>query len=685
MNDEISAVRHLENGVSGTEAKVRCVPPPGWVKYQEYFVPDTAVGDAYVDNGVRRLLYDSQINLESTGFANYLRTVQSINSRAGAEKAAHFAVEFDPTYQRIEVHAIRVVRGDGQIDHAKAASFQLLRRETRLEKLALDGRLTASLLISDLRIDDVLDVAITIRSHHPILGGNYAGWIAFNSTAPWHETRHRLLRRSERALFQKPFNRPPEGVVCSAHGACEMSWSLAAQERIQVEDLSPPWQILAPAIQLTEFRSWGQIALLFCPYYIDSELPSDLAAEVDRLEHEFPDVADRVAEWLRFVQRQLRYFAQTLGEGGIVPRSIDVIWMSRFGDCKDAARLFVAGARRMGADACAALVSTTHGLAIGELLPSPAVFNHCIVRVRLNNKTHWLDPTMSRQEGRLDVIYQPHAGWALPLTPDSTLERLPDNEPVHYRHTEGELKIGSKVGDPAALTFRVDLYSFAADALRHRIENEGHSKYSEQVLTELRTTWPDLVETAPLSFMDERADNRLTAVFSYEIRNAWKSVDKKRRLGFRIAANSIAAELNPLKQTQRRTDVFLGHPRQSTWRVRIHMPRAWHGGGWNEVLNPTNLRFSNELVIAERTLILTKEILISEWTLPATEASAYQELVTKLRTNVTTVFASPLLGRIFPATGGPLGLIRRQWFRLWWVVLWVGYLVYVALKPSSNP
>jgi hypothetical protein len=292
---------------------------------------------------------------------------------------------------------------------------------------------------------------------------------------------------------------------------------------------------------------------------------------------------------------------------------------------------------------------------------------------------------MSRQEGRLDIIHQPHAGWALPLTPDSTLERLQDNEPVRYRHTEGDFNIGSKVGEPVLLTFRVDLYSFGADALRHRIENEGPSKYSEEVLTGLRTIWPELAETAPLSFMDERGDNRLTAVFKYEIRNAWKPMGKKRRLGLQIAANSIAAELNPLKQTRRRTDVFLGRPRRSTWRVRIHMPRAWRGGGWNEVLNPTNLRFSNELVIGERMLVLTKEILISEWSLPASEASAYQELVTKMRTNVTTVFARTIFGRIFPVAGGPLGLTGRQWFRLGWVIFWVGYLAYIALKSSIGP
>jgi transglutaminase-like putative cysteine protease len=106
------------------------------------------------------------------------------------------------------------------------------------------------------------------------------------------------------------------------------------------------------------------------------------------------------------VQHQLRYFALALGEGGLAPRELSAIWESRFGDCKDATRLFVAGAIQLGIDACAALTSTTHGMVLNEFLPSPTVFNHCIARLRLNGETYWFDPTMPKQEGRLDRIYQ---------------------------------------------------------------------------------------------------------------------------------------------------------------------------------------------------------------------------------------------------------------------------------------
>ena len=48
--------------------------------------------------------------------------------------------------------------------------------------------------------------------------------------------------------------------------------------------------------------------------------------------------AERAAEWLRFVQRELRYFAFSLGEGGLTPRALEAIWSARFGDCRGCSR-----------------------------------------------------------------------------------------------------------------------------------------------------------------------------------------------------------------------------------------------------------------------------------------------------------------------------------------------------------
>jgi transglutaminase-like putative cysteine protease len=644
------------------------------------------MNDACIDNGVLRILYDSQVNLVAGGFSQHLHTIQRILTRAGAERAAHFSVEFDPTSQQVDVHFVRVCRADLQIDHATRDSFQLLRREKKFEQLTLDGRLTATLLIPDLRIDDVLDVSLTVTTNNPVTGGLYNGWIIFNALAPWIECRHRLRGPLHRKIAQKTFCDPPDGIITSADEVPDSRWTLIHQTRLEPEEFTPPWQIQHPCVQVSEFRDWNQVARLFAAHYEASELPPELSIEIDRIAKATADPAERAAEWLRFVQKQLRYFALSLGDGGLVPRDLDTIWSRRFGDCKDGSRLFVAGADRLGIDACAALTSTTHGRVLDGLLPSLNVFDHCIVRVRIDGRTYWLDPTMPRQEGRLSVIYQPHSGWALPLTQDTiALEHMAGDEPIVYRHTDEVLTLGPRPDSPAALELRVHYHSFAADALRHRFENEGHSKFAEQVGGELRTTWPDLVERAPMTLHDDLASNRLLATFNYEIRNPWKAVDTQGRLGFKVTAGSIATELNPLKKLQRRTDVYLGRPRKATWQARMLMPRRWSGNGWTKSSTAVGMRYTNLLAISAREICLERELSISHWSIPPSEADSYQALVGASRENVVTIMGRVTFGRIGPAAGR-LSALKRRPMTLLWLLFWGLYSLWFLYKlVTDNP
>jgi transglutaminase-like putative cysteine protease len=195
-----------------------------------------------------------------------------------------------------------------------------------------------------------------------------------------------------------------------------------------------------------------------------ADVPDGLTTEIDQLAAAHGDPAKRAAGWLRLVQQKRRYFALSLDEGGLKPRGLEAIWSNRFGDCKDDALLYVAGARRMGLDAYAALVSTTHGLALNDFAPSPSVFNHCIVRLRLDGVSYWLDPTAPVQSGSLPNIYQPHGGWALPLTCETMqLESLDRSVPLHILHAEDELSFGPKQQSPARLRKHIDYFSWTAD------------------------------------------------------------------------------------------------------------------------------------------------------------------------------------------------------------------------------
>lgn len=658
--------------------RVRCVPLPDWVEYQPHRsdIPETET--ACVANGACRLLSELQLNLCLPEQAWHYRTIQRVLTREGAQGIAHVVAEFDPGYQRVEVHFVSVLRGTERIEHAKPEAFQLLRRETNLERLIFDGRLTASLLIPDVRIGDVVEVGVTVYGSVPVLGGLFAAWFSFDSFNPWFETRQRLLRPRARRIFMKAFNDSPERIVSEHDGTEDSRWTIVGQQRREPEVLTPPWLVLKPAVQLSEFEGWNDVARLLAPFYQGESFPEALAEEIDRLAAAYQDPAERAVEWLRFVQRELRYFAFSLGEGGLTPRVLAAIWSTRFGDCKDASTLYVAGARKLGLDACAALVSTTHGFTLREFIPSANVFDHCIVRLRLDGTNYWLDPTMPIQSGSLQTIFQPHAGWALTLSPDTTdLEKMAGDEPLDILHIEDDVTFGPKRASPAIVRRRIDYSFWAADTIRNRIANEGLTGFSQAMLRDQQSNWPGAVEKEPAEVHDDTRRNRVTLSFSYEIPDCWKPSSQGSRLDFVIAAG-VAQELQVLSAVRRETDICLGRPRKVTSYIQCYMPSSWEGGGWSNKVSAPGVTYADRCRFEGRSIIESRELTIGAWSVPAREAEAYNEVAKKLQANVLMIWGSERFGKMRPWRGAKDRLMVGVGYA--WRGVWIAFLLTVVLR-----
>ena len=490
---------------AATQGAVRFGPLPAWVEHAPYAVPPDTSAARFIDNGLCRLLSESQVNLCLPERQWHFRRVQKVLTRAGAERVSHFGVDFDPAYEQVEVHHVRIVRDGQAIEHARADAFQTFRRETNLEMLMLNGRLTASLLIPDVRVGDIVETALTVTGSNPALKDKFAGWVAFDDVDPFYQQRHRQLRPVDRHIACRPFNGPPAAMITPADGIEEARWALESPAPREVEEYAVPWQLRAPMLQFTEFSAWSAVSGLYAPYYESADIPEGLASEIDRVAAQYPDPADRAVEWLRFVQRELRYFALSFGEGGLVPRGLAIIWSSRFGDCKDAAQLYVAGARRLGLEACAALTSTAYGIGLPDFLPASDLFNHCIVRLRLQGRSYWLDPTCPEQAGRLAVLTQVHSGWALPLSGEADeLEPIGSDEPKMQVNIEDVVEFGPKPDSPAKLTRQVEFYSGSADGTRHRFANGGTGDYESDQLKDLQSLWPHAHRTGDIDVRDDR-------------------------------------------------------------------------------------------------------------------------------------------------------------------------------------
>jgi hypothetical protein len=367
----------------------------------------------------------------------------------------------------------------------------------------------------------------------------------------------------------------------------------------------------------------------------------------------------------------------------LTPRPLETIWSTRFGDCKDAATLYAAGARRLGLDACAALVSTTHGLALDEMIPSSGVFNHCIVRLRLNETSYWLDPTMSVQSGTLQNVCQPHAGWALALRPESAdLERMGGDEPLHILHREDEVTFGPKRSSPATLRRRIDFSFWVADSVRNLIANEGTNGYSQATLKEMQSLWPGVAETSSIEVRDDKVRNNITLVLSYEIPDCWKHGSDGSRLDF-IIASGLSRELQLLPVVPRESAIYLGRPRKLTNYLRLNMPRSWQGEGWLHRFEASRVMYADRFQIDGRTITDSRELTVDAWTLPAGEAEAYSNVAKKLQEDLLVIWARERFGKIVPWTGVKGRLLRG--IGSVWFAVWAAYLLFIVLKVVFAP
>lgn len=398
---------------------------PAWVR--DIAIPKS---DPDASGPAELLLQDIQIHFDASGRHLYTRTVVRIRNNAGLSAFGNLAFVWNPALEDLAVHRIAILRGNQTLDLLEGGkSITVLRREENLEEAKLDGALTASLQPSGLQINDFLEIATTITHLDPnfqgqdeIATGNLlaSGIGRLHVRADWPAARPFRWRTTPGMPAARPFDAgPTKGVWIEADHV----------EPLQLPDNAPNRYYQIGSIEVTEFPSYGAISALLFPLFSKAaKLNPDpeLDAAISKIKAENTSIAARTLAALRLVQEQVRYVYVGIGQGGYVPTDANDTWKRRFGDCKGKTALLIAILGRLGVPAEAALVQTVNGEGLETRLPLAQSFDHVLVRVDLEGKTRWIDPTRFGDRS-LEPDPGPGYYWALPLRAEGgELERLPN-------------------------------------------------------------------------------------------------------------------------------------------------------------------------------------------------------------------------------------------------------------------
>ncbi len=547
------------------------------------FAPGRAAPADSIDGGRRFWLSDTQVDIRGGRLDWLFRLTSEVVSADGLQAGGQISIDFDPTYERLDIHFVRVLRGGTTREIDVAQVLNVFRRERDLERAMYDGRLTAHVVVPDVRVGDVVDYAYTLAGSHPALKGWFAGGNALQWNCWVEQARFRLLADGGRKLASHAWRGgPPVRETVLADGAIERVWSRANDPGLRDEDETPGWVRTHAGVRVADVMSWAQVAEVFAGGYAPPDaLPAELEALAVEIEDASSDLAVRAVRALGVVQRDLRYHSVSLGEGGFTPRPIERIWATRAGDCKDASRLLTALMRRLGLDACPALVNTFIGQRLNDSPPDVLAFNHCIVRLQLDGRTYWLDPTSYPQGGRLEVMSQSRCGWALPLGDGATLEAMGEDAPILVCEVKEIYDLGPAAGGDSELKVEAVYRSWRADSMRRRLTSEGVGRVLEDYRQFYERNYGETQAAAELRIEDDLDANELRIHEHYRLPKAWTAVDNG-RVEFSTVDDLILPHFTLRRTSQRRTPIDLGLPREMSYETIIRVRDEMELSGWNE-------------------------------------------------------------------------------------------------------
>lgn len=403
----------VSSGPALAQTAVRVAPAPAWVSDRpaEQAVAEPASGVVSLD------LTDVQMRIESGVVHAYSRTRLRILGPSGVQIAARMATfSWNPAQQDLTVHRVAIERDGETIDVLAQQAFEVLRRETGLESDMLTGALTATLQPDDLRVGDVLDVALTLTLRPALPGAREEIVMPLGGGVP-------VSRVHVEATWPTDL---PLQVRASGDLPLELSRAGTAQRAvIEARDLAP--RLLPPdapgrffrghLLELSAWSSWADISRLMAPLYGEAARltpGSPLALEADRIRAAEPTARGRAMAALRLAQDEVRYLALAMGDGGLVPQGAEETWRRRLGDCKAKTALLIALLDALDIPARPLLTSLNgnDGLDLG--LPAIAWFDHVLVEALIDGQRVRLDPT-GRGDRRLDGLVDPPGPWFLPL------------------------------------------------------------------------------------------------------------------------------------------------------------------------------------------------------------------------------------------------------------------------------
>jgi hypothetical protein len=504
-------VSTLAFSASAREFSVRTAPP--WVERLD-IATTVPVAKQHARWGIYDLLNDHQVRAGDGSEWQYFRTARTVLSPSGVQNASELSFDFDPSFEKLVIHEIAIVRGTKRIDALDADEIRVIQQEDDSDSGIYDGDRTALVFVKDVRPGDVIDYSWSLDGANPLLGDRYTDTYRLSSSVPSRRVRHRLLWAGSKPLQWR-------GAEPALAGNT-YTWEVKDLSGLDMEDSVPSWYEARKSVQVTAFASWAEVATWSEEMFrLDARSTAEVKALADTFRIAHPARDAQITAAIRFVQDDIRYLGIEMGRNSHEPHQPWETLEARWGDCKDKTFLLVALLRELGLEAHPALVNTRLEHRLADKIASPFLFDHVIAQVIDGGKTYWIDGTMSDQGGTLATIETPNYGRALVVRADTTALATISTQQSGHTLVEQQYTTTS-YNDPTSLEVRTTYTGGDADSMRSELASMSIDDFAHERINDLAADQPKIEAAGAQAIHDDRLGNIIVVTETYRVRELWE-------------------------------------------------------------------------------------------------------------------------------------------------------------------
>jgi transglutaminase-like putative cysteine protease len=602
-------------------------PPPAWILPPPVIAENTIhPGEEGV--GLKHLIYDYQIRVGSDSVDRYICRSTKVLSPAHLEVVSKLELEFEPSYQTLLIHYIRISRGSQRIDALRPKEIKVIQKESELDQQLFNGTLSAVVFVNDVRVGDIVEYAYSVNGLNPIFRGNYSSTFPLAMNEPAAMLRFRLLWPAGRAIHIKNHNSELQPEIRTHSEGTEYLWLRHDVPAITGEDKVPDWFEPNPSVQISEFGNWHQVVAWAMPLYaVDQRLSPELSRQIASWRDTLGQPGPRLIAALRFVQDEVRYLGIEMGPHSHLPHAPSVVFSRRFGDCKDKSFLLVAMLRALNIDAWPALVNTEIRHALDDYQPTPLAFNHVIVQARLGNRIYWVDPTISFQRGGLDQLHNPAYERALVVREGSSgLEKIALGAESESRTVINETYTALRFDAPALLEVATTYYGGNADGMRALLAEESVAELGRAYLNHYSQIDAAVTSEGVPKISDDQNANALTITEKYSIPDFW---DNRSR---HFVSDAIRKKLARPVVLRRLMPLAIPYPLNVTTIAQVHLPKAlFHPDDDSGRIDNTYMQLEYNYAFNRDTLKLQYHLRTLQDNVPVEQVAGYLKDLDRMR------------------------------------------------------